>query len=67
MECTVFIFLFDFTSSREYHKTERRIEIYEHFICGRIERWENGTRLPDAAMLSRLSKVLSVDVSSLLW
>ena len=31
-----------------------------------VTRWENGNRLPDAAMISRLSKCLDVDVSTLL-
>lgn len=31
-----------------------------------IARWENGSRLPDAAMISRLSKVLDIDVAVLL-
>lgn len=31
-----------------------------------ISRWESGTRLPDAAMITRLSRVLDVDVSTLL-
>ena len=31
-----------------------------------VARWENGTRLPDAAMITRLSTVLDVDVSTLL-
>lgn len=31
-----------------------------------ITRWENGSRLPDAAMITRLSQVLNVDVSTLL-
>ena len=31
-----------------------------------IARWENGSRMPDAAMLTRLSKVLNVDISVLL-
>ena len=31
-----------------------------------VARWENGSRLPDAAMITRLSKVLGVDVSTLL-
>ena len=30
-----------------------------------IARWENGTRLPDAAMISRLAKCLGVDVNTL--
>ena len=31
-----------------------------------VARWENGSRLPDAAMLSRLSECLGVDVGTLL-
>ena len=31
-----------------------------------VARWENGSRLPDAAMITRLSKVLEVDVGTLL-
>ena len=31
-----------------------------------ITRWENGTRLPDAAMITRLARVLGTDVSTLL-
>ena len=31
-----------------------------------VARWENGSRLPDAAMITRLSGVLEVDVNSLL-
>ena len=31
-----------------------------------VARWENGSRLPDAAMITRLSVVLEVDVNSLL-
>lgn len=30
-----------------------------------VARWENGTRLPDAAMITRLSSVLDVDVGTL--
>ena len=30
-----------------------------------ISRWENGYRLPDAAMITRLSEVLGVDVNVL--
>ena len=30
-----------------------------------VTRWENGTRLPDAAMITRLAKVLEVDVGAL--
>ena len=31
-----------------------------------IARWENGSRLPDAAMISRLAKYLNIDVNTLL-
>ena len=31
-----------------------------------VARWENGSRLPDAAMIARLAKVLDVDVGTLL-
>ena len=31
-----------------------------------VARWENGSRLPDAAMITRLAKVLEVDVGTLL-
>ena len=31
-----------------------------------VARWENGSRLPDASMITRLAKVLSVDVGILL-
>jgi len=31
-----------------------------------VTRWENGTRLPDAAMITRLAKVLEVDLGTLL-
>ena len=31
-----------------------------------ISKWENGTRLPDAAMITRLARVLEVDVGTLL-
>ena len=32
-----------------------------------IARWENGSRLPDAAMISRLCQCLGVDVNTLLY
>ena len=31
-----------------------------------VARWENGSRLPDAAMITRLARVLAVDVAALL-
>lgn len=31
-----------------------------------VTRWENGSRLPDAAMITRLARILEVDVSTLL-
>ena len=31
-----------------------------------VTRWENGSRLPDAAMITRLARVLEVDISTLL-
>jgi transcriptional regulator with XRE-family HTH domain len=31
-----------------------------------VARWENGSRLPDAAMITRLSRVLGVDIGTLL-
>ena len=31
-----------------------------------IAKWENGSRLPDAAMITRLSRVLGVDIGTLL-
>lgn len=31
-----------------------------------VARWESGNRLPDAAMLSRLSQCLDVDINTLL-
>ena len=32
-----------------------------------VTKWENGNRLPDAVMISRLAKVLGVDVNTLLF
>ena len=31
-----------------------------------ISKWENGSRLPDAAMITRLARVLGTDVNTLL-
>ena len=36
-----------------------------HVTRSTIARWENGSRLPDAAMLSRLSGCLDIDINSL--
>ena len=43
-------------------------ELAEHMYVTRstVARWENGSRLPDAVMVSRLSQCLGVDVSTLL-
>ena len=52
-------------------RTERGLsqrELAEQVFVTRptVNRWENGSRLPDAAMLSRLSRCLDVDVNTLL-
>ena len=52
-------------------RTERNIsvsQLAERMFVSKyaVYRWENGTRLPDAAMISRLAKVLEVDVGTLL-
>ena len=52
-------------------RTERGMsqrELAERMYVTRptVARWENGSRLPDAAMLSRLSQCLGIDVSTLL-
>ena len=52
-------------------RTERGLsqrELAEQLFVSRaaVTRWENGSRLPDALMISRLSKCLGVDVSFLL-
>ena len=52
-------------------RTERglsQIQLGKQMFVGNstVARWENGTRLPDAAMITRLSKVLDVDVGTLL-
>ena len=31
-----------------------------------VTRWENGSRLPDAAMITRLARILEVDIGTLL-
>lgn len=44
-----------------------QIQLATQMIVNRttISRWENGSRLPDAAMITRLSQVLDVDVGTL--
>ena len=43
-------------------------ELAEQLYVNRstVARWESGSRLPDAAMIARLSEVLDVDVGTLL-
>ena len=43
-------------------------EIAEQIFVTRptVARWENGNRLPDAVMISRLSKCLGIDINTLL-
>jgi len=45
-----------------------QVQLGEQMYVARstIARWENGSRLPDAVMISRLSQCLGVDVSTLL-
>ncbi len=42
-------------------------ELAEHMYVTRptVARWENGSRLPDAAMISRLAQCLGVDINTL--
>lgn len=52
-------------------RTERRLSQQEladkmYVTRSTVARWENGSRLPDAAMISRLSRCLGVDVNTLL-
>ncbi len=60
-----------FAELRKYLRTERglsQIQLGKQMFVhnSTVARWENGTRLPDAAMITRLSKVLDVDVGTLL-
>jgi len=53
-------------------RTERGLsqaQLGEHMFVTQstVARWENGSRLPDAAMISRLSQCLGVDVNTLLF
>ena len=52
-------------------RTERGLsqaQLSEQLYVNRstVARWENGTRLPDALMITRLSRLLDVDVNTLL-
>ena len=52
-------------------RTERGLsqaQLSERLYVNRstVARWENGTRLPDALMIARLSRLLDVDVNTLL-
>lgn len=52
-------------------RTERGLsqaQLSEQLYVNRstVARWENGTRLPDALMIARLSRLLDVDVNTLL-
>ena len=52
-------------------RTERGLsqtQLAKHMFVNNstVARWENGSRLPDAAMIARLSGVLNVDVGTLL-
>ena len=52
-------------------RTERglsQVQLSEQLYVNRstVARWENGTRLPDALMIARLSRLLDVDVNTLL-
>ena len=52
----------------ESEKGLSQIELAKEMFVNKptISRWENGHRLPDAAMITRLARVLEVDVSTLL-
>ena len=46
--------------------SQRELAMRMYVTRSTIARWENGSRLPDAAMVSRLAQCLGVDVSMLL-
>ena len=50
----------------ERRLTQRELAKRMYVTRSTIARWENGSRLPDAAMISRLSHCLETDVSLLL-
>ena len=52
-------------------RTERGLsqaQLSEQLYVNRstVARWENGTRLPDALMIARLSRILDVDLNTML-
>lgn len=46
--------------------SQRELAAQVYVTRSTIARWENGSRLPDAVMITRLSKCLGVDISTLL-
>jgi len=46
--------------------TQRELAKRMYVTRSTVARWENGSRLPDTAMLSRLAQCLDVDISTLL-
>lgn len=46
--------------------SQRELAMQMYVTRSSIARWENGSRLPDAVMISRLAQCLDVDVNSLL-
>lgn len=46
--------------------SKRKLAELVFVACSTVARWESGNRLPDAAMISRLSHCLDVDVNTLL-
>ena len=46
--------------------SQRKLAEQMYVTRSTIARWENGSRLPDATMIARLSKVLDVDIDTLL-
>lgn len=45
--------------------TQRQLGAQMFVNHSTVARWENGTRLPDAAMLLRLSRCLGVNINTL--
>lgn len=46
--------------------SQRELASIMYVTRSTIARWENGSRLPDAAMISRLARCLGVDINTLL-